>query len=148
MTARPFSRIEPISTSKDPARVVAGFFTLVAGIGALPAVYGTLMLLLVLYGAIGEARFAQAGGAGLVLSYAVLGFAQLRFYARRAVGKAVENARGWWLSTYLYNLVPVGISIAVMIDGPHVGAVAAGVWFACLSTLAVIAYANEPRSPR
>ena len=79
------------------------------------------------------------------LAYTVLGFAQFVFYLRRAVGESKRSARVWWLSTYFFNLVPVGVAIAVFVQDPYAAPALAAVWFAGLCTLAVVAYASELR---
>lgn len=143
MTARPYSRLEPVSRPDDSARAVATAFVVIAGIGAIPAAYWTLLL-----GAMTISAFAEAkiGGGFAMLGmfgYAMLGFAQLRFYAKRSSGKMRENARAWWVSTYLYNLVPLGVSLSLFIVSPHIASLIATVWFAGLSSLAVYAYRGE-----
>ncbi len=142
MTARPLSRLEPLSNPADPARAIAAFFLVVAIIGTLPALYGLAMIgagfVVTILDGKPEALWALP-----VLAYIGLGLAQLRFYFQRTMGTPARDTQGWWLSTYFYNLVPVAISVAVFIGEPHVGPIVTGLWFATLSTLAIVARGCE-----
>lgn len=142
MTARPFSRLEPLSNPSDPARAIATIFSVIGCIAALPALLYTLMLAAITLRVMIELNPTVPLWL-LALAYAVHGFRQLGFYLRRASRRRVRQARGWWLSTYAYNLVPLGLSLAVFIDDPHIGSAIAAAWFATLSTLAIVAYAAE-----
>lgn len=150
MTARPFSRFEPIAIPDDPARAIAAFFSIVALIGAIPGLCGAFMLAAMFVGSLTSAVH-QPGAPlafALALAYAGLGFRQLLFYLRRATGSQRGRPDVWWASTYLFNLVPLGLSIAATINEPHIGAVASTLWFAVLCTLAVVAYAADSRGVR
>lgn len=144
MTARPFSRLEPISRPDDPARAIATFFAVISAVGILPGLFGLLCFGAGAVGALAEGRPAVFACLGM-LAFIALGFTQLGFYLRRSQGNATRQARRWWLSTYFYNFVPLGISVAVLVQDPHIGAVAASAWFSVLCTLAIVAYGAEYR---
>ena len=142
MTARPFSRLEPVSNPDDPARLIATFFSVIGCVAALPAALYTLMLCAITLGLMIDVEPGVAF-ALLALAYAIHGFRQLGFYLRRASQRYVQNARRWWLSTYAYNLVPLALSLGVFIDELHIGPAIAVAWFATLCTLAIVAYGAD-----
>ena len=153
MIARPFSRLEPVSNPEDPARAIATVFAVVAGVGVLPGLFGAIMLGMMFVVSVTEPN-AAAPMFLAALAYVLLGFAQLRFYLSRATTRRSSfderaqwrrNARAWWLSTFFYNLIPAVMSIVGFVNEVEIGWLISAMWFATLSTLAIVAYGAEER---
>lgn len=143
---RRLDRIEPAATAPSTARKIAGLFTAVGVVGAVPALFLILTGSIVLLGgaatSFGDGNWFVALG---IVLWLALGLAQFRFHVARALVQtsSLRNARFWWLLTFVYNaLYAIGCAVLSYLD-LHPGPVVATAWFSLLAVLAVVAFQDD-----